>query len=240
DPKRRVHDIADARIEIEEAAKATPVSTLPETLRRRASAARITWAIATIVFVALVLATARVFVSPAVAPSAIRPITRFIVQAPPTASIVTGAFDVSPDGSEIVYVGVDRTVARRPTRLFLRRLDQFDATPLAGTDGADSPRFSPDSEWVAFLADGQLPKSHVRTSAAPIVLCPVADASGSFTWPTDGAIFFANAGQGLQRVSAEGGQPSVVTTVRGPEVDHHTARLLPDGETLLFAIREGT
>src|SRR5205814_9207759 len=139
-----------------------------------------------------------------------------------------------------VYVGVVRTVFRETTRLFLRRLDQFDATPLAGTEGADSPFFSPDSHWVAFVADSKLHKIDVRSSVAPIVLCPVADASGSFTWPTDGAIFFANAGQGLQRVSAEGGQPTVVTIVRGPEVDHHTARLLPDGETLLFAIREGT
>jgi len=235
DPKRRVHDIADARIEIEDASQAPPWSAAPERLSPSRFIARIRWAIVTIVGIALAVAVARVFM-PWARP--IRPATRFIVQAPPTASIVTGAFDVSPDGSEIVYVGVDRSVARGTTRLFLRRLDQFDATPLAGTEGADSPAFSPDSEWVAFVAGDKLQKISVRTNAAPIVLCPVCDVRGGFTWPTDAAIFFANEGQGLQRVSAEGGQPTAVTTVREPEVDHHTARLLPDGDTLLFAIRE--
>jgi len=237
DPKRRVHDIADARIEIEDALNGpSSLAPAPKSLLR-STASRIRWAIATTILLAGALTGARVF-----APATLRPasLTRFVVQAPLPASMVTGAFDVSPDGSAIVYVGVDRTGGRNATRLFLRRLDQFDATPLAGTGGADSPFFSPDSEWVGFVAGDKLHKINVRTIAAPIVLCSVGDAAGGFTWPTDAAIFFANEGQGLQRVSAEGGQPTMVTTVREPEVDHHTARLLPDGETLLLAIREGS
>src|SRR6266481_1029332 len=60
------------------------------------------------------------------------------------------AVAVSPDGASVVYV------ARRGSRtqLHLRRTDQFEATPLAGTEGGDSPIFSPDGAWIAFAAEG--------------------------------------------------------------------------------------
>jgi serine/threonine protein kinase/Tol biopolymer transport system component len=240
DPRRRLHDIADARIEIEDALNAAPSTPSPQGSPSRPAAPWIRWASAATVLAALAVGAARVFAPTSPAAIAMRPMTRFVVQAPMALSMLTGAFDISPDGSQIVYVAADRTIARGPTRLFLRRIDQFDATALPGTEGADVPFFSPDGQWVAFVAGDKLHKINVRTIAAPIVLCPAGDARGGFTWPADAAIFFANAGQGLQRVSAEGGQPSVVTTLGDAEVDHHTARLLPDGETLLFAIREGS
>ena len=233
DPKRRLHDIADARIEIEDALNAPPLPS-PDT---PAVALRFRWAIAAAVLVALAGAAARVL-APASATVPMRPATRFVVQPPMRSSVLTGAFDISPDGSQIVFAAADRA-ARGATRLFLRRTDQFDATALPGTEGADLPFFSPDGQWVAFVASDKLRKINVRTLGEPIALCPVGDARGGFTWPADGAIFFANAGQGLQRVSADGGQPDPVTSLGDGEVDHHTGRLLPDGETLLFAIREG-
>jgi Tol biopolymer transport system component len=63
------------------------------------------------------------------------------------------------------------------TRLFIRKLDQLQASPLAGTEGAASPFFSPDGNWVAFFADGKLKKSSV-TGGAAVTLCDAAGGRG--------------------------------------------------------------
>ena len=62
---------------------------------------------------------------------------------------------LSPNGQTLVFVAQRRT---GPASLFLRRLDQLDATPMPGTEGAHSPFFSPDGQWTAFFADGKLKK----------------------------------------------------------------------------------
>jgi Tol biopolymer transport system component len=234
DPRRRLHAIADARLEIDDALSVPPGAPAQPTSRRIAP--RLTRLTIVLVAIAAVAVGWRLSFTASVA--ARRPVARFVVQGTPAAPIRTGAFDVSPDGSAIVYVGIDRAPASSTGRLFLRRIDQFDATALPGSEGADLPFFSPDGQWVAYVAGDVLHKLNVRTMAAPVVLCPVGDVRGGFTWPTDAWIYFANAGQGLQRVSAEGGQPMPVTALTDGDLDHHTARLLPDGDTLLFAVRE--
>src|SRR5262249_27291215 len=147
------------------------------------------------------------------------------------------SFDVSRDGRQIVYVGMERP---RSPKLFLRRLDQFEATAIPGTEGAQwQPFFSPDGQFVGFWADGKLKKISVTTGAAPVVICEVEAWPTRVMWSTPGTIFFRGGiGQGIERVSAEGGQPRAVTTVdtKGHESDHHDPELLPDGQTLLFSI----
>jgi serine/threonine-protein kinase len=64
------------------------------------------------------------------------------------------ALALTPDGRSLVYVGAGKS---RP-RLYVRPLDRFEATPLAGTEGAYSPFFSPDGKWIGFFADNQLKK----------------------------------------------------------------------------------
>ena len=61
-------------------------------------------------------------------------------------------FAISPAGGRLVYVGDLGTT----TRLYLAQIGQFGAVPLEGTDGAYSPFFSPDGEWVGFAAGGQI------------------------------------------------------------------------------------
>ena len=56
-------------------------------------------------------------------------------------------------------------------------------------------------------------------------------------WSTSDTLTFSAREQPLMRVPATGGTPIAVTAVRAPlEVDHHSPRLLPDGNTLLFGI----
>ena len=68
----------------------------------------------------------------------------------------SAALSLSPDGQVLVFV------AQKPggtLQLYMRRLDQLEAVPLPGTDGAHSPFFSPDGQWVAFNICWQVEKS---------------------------------------------------------------------------------
>jgi serine/threonine protein kinase/Tol biopolymer transport system component len=163
--------------------------------------------------------------------SAARVITRFEVE--PAAPI--DLFDISPDGTEMVYS------AGPMGRLIIRRFDQFGDSPIPGTDGADAPVFSPDGQWIAFFSGKRMLKVNVRTRAAPILLADNIDRwlSGA-TWLADDTIVFSRPNHGLQRVSAEGGEPVAVTSLSQTprEFDHHSPTLLPGGQALLFTVHE--
>ncbi len=156
--------------------------------------------------------------------------------APLAADIGLPALAISPRGERLVYV------ARRETRtqLYVRDLDQFEASPLPRTEGASAPFFSPRGDWLAFFAGGRLEKMQVQ-GGEPIVLCEAA-ASGGGTWGPDDTIYFIGSkGAGLSRIPAAGGRPQVVTP---PAVlPAGTAMLWPDilpgGRSLLFTLLPG-
>ena len=74
------------------------------------------------------------------------------------------------------------------SRLFVRKLEQLQAAPLAGTEGADSPFFSPDGQWIAFFATGTLKKVAV-TGGVVVSLCRAENGRGG-TWADDDSIIF--------------------------------------------------
>jgi len=127
---------------------------------------------------------------------------------PGEASHRTVAF--SPDGNHLVYV-VD---TGRTTQLYLRSMDEFEAAPIAGTEGAFQPFFSPDGGQIGFFTQGKLKKVFLR-GGEPVILCDAARVWGA-TWAPDGTIFFSpNEGGNLARVSAEGGLPQIVAQQQG-------------------------
>jgi eukaryotic-like serine/threonine-protein kinase len=236
DPKRRLHDIADARIEIDEAlgGKTTPVT--PDTKRRRVSPALLASLIAAGLVAALTGWIAWRFAAPRGGSD--RALTHLVIQ-PPTAVTFAGFdFDISPDGSQIVYAGARQGA----TRLYIRRLDQFDDLPLPGTDGAHSPSFSPDGEWLCFQVQSRLEKINVKAPAAPVAVHDDGQAGMiGTTWAADNTIFFGKPGRAIRRVSAEGGEASAVTTLpsNGQFEDHHNPVVLPGGRAMLFSVHEG-
>ncbi len=152
--------------------------------------------------------------------------TRFVATDFPTLAI-------SPDGAIVAYTATrgDRT------QLFLRPLNGHEATPVPGSANAVSPFFSPDSQWIAFFADGKLKKMPVA-GGPPVSVCDATIGFGG-TWGSDDTIVFAPApGSPLWRVPAAGGTPVRLTQLdaeRG-EFSHRWPEFLPDGRTVLFTI----
>ena len=93
---------------------------------------------------------------------------------------------VSPDGTQLAFVAQPH--GGGAPRLYVRRLDQLTATPLAGTEGAVGPFFSPDGQWLGFFGGGKLKKIAV-TGGAPVTLADAPTARGG-SWAEDGTIVF--------------------------------------------------
>lgn len=127
------------------------------------------------------------------------------------------AVAVSPDGQTLVFMGARKVPGSR-SQLWVRRLDQLQATPLDGTEGAFAPFFSPDSQSIAFFVgdatDGALKKIPV-TGGASSRICAALMGRGGW-WAEDGTIVFSQ----LQRTpDAEGGVDAVVGDERTGCVD---------------------
>jgi hypothetical protein len=138
---------------------------------------------------------------------------------------------VSPDGLRLVFVAISSSGARS---LWLRPLGTLSAQPLAGTDGANYPFWSPDSRFLGFFADGKLKKIDV-SGGPPQTLCDAGNGCGG-TWNRDGVIVFApDPRSALYRVSASGG-PSVALPLDESRKErfHHFPCFLPDGRHFIY------
>jgi serine/threonine-protein kinase len=152
----------------------------------------------------------------------------------PIDAIDVPILDISRDGRQIVFMSESEGLPR----LFLRRIDEFETRPLEGTESGTNPVFSPDSQWVAFLAEGHLKK--VSTRGTPVLdLCEVSRGNRGIWWGEDGRIVFSPGYQSaLYEVSESGGVATPLTEL-DPESEERTHRwpqVLPGGDSVLFTI----
>ena len=236
DQRQRLSDIGDARLEIDEAltaasgdssmARASIVTAAPAAHSWRA----LPWAIAAIVAAGSAIVLARW--GPWSMTSSLAP-QRLSVELGVDRILPTtdAPFALSPDGTQLAFVA--RKTVEGTVQLYLRRLDQLMATPLSGTDGASSPFFSPDGQWVAFFADLKLKKVPVTGGA----VVPLAEAPGprGGWWAEDGTIVFTpNNRVSLMRVSGFGGQAQPLTTLAETEITQRFPQVLPGGAAVLY------
>ena len=145
---------------------------------------------------------------------------------------------LSPDGTHVVYVG------NNGTQLFVRALDALEPVAIASGGALRGPFVSPDGQWVGFIDDATRSRRS-RSPAARRSRSPRLDGtSRGATWAPDDTIIFAtsNPATGLQRVSAAGGTPEVLTRpdhAQG-EADHLWPEILPGGRAVLFTITSQT
>ena len=243
DPRERLRDIGDARVEIREAV--TPPSTgaaSGSTIARRGGwRPRLAWGITSLI-VGGALAGGAVWIklSPTV-PSVVR-FTITMPAATPFSSSNYPDVAISPDGKLIVYAGG----VGDQQQLYARHLDALTATPLAGTELGRGPFFSPDGKWVGFWQDETLKR--VDTGGGPSeMICEAAGPQVGATWGPDDTIVFGVQGEpgnrGLFRVSALGGEPQRVTVVSAEdsELAHRWPAFLTGTDAVIFEIdRLGT
>src|ERR1700676_549966 len=142
------------------------------------------------------------------------------------------AATLSPDGTRLVFLA---SGADQKRRIYVRSLDQLQATALSGTENAGDPFFSPDGQWIGFFADGKLKKISVQGGAA-VTLCDApTDRGGS--WGEDGTIVFTpNRLGALFKVSSAGGTPQSLVTLdkQAGEITQRWPQVLPGGKAVLF------
>ena len=235
DSRRRLHDIADARIEIEETSGEVPERSSPVPARRprwlwagvggaAAAGSLLTW-----------LAVGRIPAVPSTATPAVHlTIPLLAGDVFPLESGFPVTMAISPNSDRIVFAarhnGVDR--------LYVRRLDEPEAHLLPGTEGSIGPFFSPDGQWLGFYSDRALKKLPVAGGGAPTVICPAANVTGA-SWGSDGRIIFSTWLSPLSVVSADGGTPEALLPLdkEAGEVAHDFPHVLPGGQAVLFAAR---
>ena len=239
-PKNRLHDIADARIALEDlrarrdegepAAFATPALTSSRTRERLA------WALAAAGLVAaLVVSGAALWRS-----SPPERLLRASIDLPRGAALMptgihAGPVALSPDGTKVAF---SARQGDGVAELWVRDLGAAEAHPLAGTDGAERPFWSPDSRQVGFFAKGSMKR--IPAAGGPTrTLAPAFDPRGG-SWNREGTIVFAPYYTGaLMKVHEDGGKVEPVTTLdraRG-ENTHRYPHFLPGGKHLLFLAR---
>ena len=213
DRRRRCHDIADARIELEDLEGESADEGLAATGQTATSGPRtwtiLPWALAMGLGVVLV---STVWVTGRRSPSPPPEMAHLSIELPAGHSLEGrgGAYPLtlSRDGQRLAYVaaaGQARTVS-----LFLRRLDNRTVREVADSEGAGYPFFSPDGESVGFWADGWLQRVPF-TGGQPLRIAAVPVLNRGAAWGPDDTIVFASTTEGLQRVSVSGGTPEVLS-----------------------------
>ena len=231
-PTRRLDSAVALRLEIDDAlASPAGVTTAggPQARRRR-----ITWeAIAALVAASLIAALGTWAVTRNEPPAPAFP-ARFTITFPPTEPMELtpgGVRDLalSPDGRYLAY--------QSRGRLMLRALDQLDGVLLSSVAGGRTPFFSPDSRWIGFFEGGDLRK--VAVTGQPVMtLCRELGSPEGGTWGDDGTIVVSSddGNVGLRRVSADGGEATVLTKTDAAHRGHRTPSILPGGRGVLFTI----
>jgi hypothetical protein len=145
---------------------------------------------------------------------------------------------LSPDGRRLVFSAVG---AHGKDQLWIRSLSALTAQPLAGTEGAMLPFWSPDSRYVGFFAGRRLKRIEASGGAA-IAICDAPIPLGG-AWNRDGVIVFApDAGTGpLRQIAASGGISTPVTRLDPGRKEnlHSWPSFLPDGRHFLYVATGG-
>ena len=231
DPDDRFQTAHDVRLELQWIAEGGSQVSLPASvIARRRSRERLwaVWAILSTV-AAIALAAWMLGNRPEPSPSVLSSIL------PPEGvqfAFGWGAMALSPDGSRVAFPG---SLADGKRMLFVRPLAAISAQPLAGTEGAAWPFWSPDSRFLGFFASGKLKKIEA-SGGPPETICDAQSGRGG-SWNREGVIVFAATHRSsLARVSAAGGPPAPATELvasRG-ETTHRLPFFLPDGRHFLY------
>jgi serine/threonine-protein kinase len=227
DPRRRLRDIGDARLLIDEVIAGDRGEAPPAPASTRASRLPIVLAA-----VAALLLGAAAGWSLRRPPSPPAPAARKFTL--PLQSLDAGAttwWALSPSGRRVAFVEDDM--------LRVRELDRLEPRTLDGTRGAACPFWSPDEQWIGFAVAERLWKVPAAGGERSL-LCELPEAMdeiGGAAWLPDGRVVFCTGYGAIFTVSDRGGDRQVLVDMdRAAETDFHQVSALPDGRGLVFTV----
>jgi Tol biopolymer transport system component len=240
DRKRRLPDIAVARLEIDEAIGGDALGgAAPGIPKKSHWPERAAWIIlaGTLLSVALFFAarTGRTPDSRALFRFAVYPPEKAVFAGSVVATVPVPQFALSPDGGAMVFAAA---AAGAKPRLWVRAMEEVAARQLPGTENAQNPFWSPDSRWLGFFNDGRLLK--VPAAGGPVqVITQGLDDSFGGSWGPDGTILIGSGTNPVSRVSSAGGTVTTVTKVdkSRQEQTHRWPQFLPDGRHFLLLVQ---
>ena len=224
DPRQRLHDIADARLEIADALapRSDEIAPGPAVVPTRHRV----WLGAALALAAVAVIGALIATIGRRDTVVTRPL-RIEIVTPATSEVAS--FALSPDGASIAYIAAPN--GRR--RLWLRSLETGVTRELTGTDGASLPFWAPNSRAIGFFADdGRLKRIDVEggtvraLAAAPI--------PWGASWAVDDTILFAPITGSIVRMPATGGRPVTLTRLTAGQSNHSFPWALSDGRHFLY------
>ena len=236
DPDRRLHHIADARLEIAEAMSAPASDQTPSTPEvRRAWVRAVPWTVAA---AAVAVAAFAVWATSGSGQSELAPVRRLELTLPPSVEMFMSnrTVAVSPDGARVAFVGI-RTGSRQ---VYVRALDEFEAVAIKGSDNATACFFSPDGRSIAWITNAGILKTASLSDGLVSTVTERANFLYGGTWGDDDRIVFVRDGT-LWQVARSGGNATQLTTLGGKQGDttHSMPTYLPGGKALLFAVTAG-
>ena len=236
DPRQRLRDAGDARILIEEVRDAGPDPDVPPAARPRGAAWRtaLPWALVAVLAAIAVFRSGR----PAIEDRASAGLVQLSIPTGgldlPILFVDHPVLDVSRDGTQVVFLSRKGTTSQ----LYHRRMDSLEVRPIPGTEGATSPVFSPDGQWIAFFHGGKLKRASPAGSRV-LDICDVELTNRGLAWGEDGHMVLSPGYQsGLIEVPASGGEPRPLTELdaEAGERTHRWPQVLPGGDLVLFTV----
>ncbi|HSL21509.1 MAG TPA: protein kinase [Vicinamibacterales bacterium] len=227
DPRRRLRDIGDARLELDDviAGRSLPAPQAGLVTRRTA--------IGALLGTAAGAAALAPFAFRGNGAAVRRSLTRFAVPVP---AGLTASFNkrlaISPDGTCLACNGAPEFP------LSLRPLRDLEWRKAADGGIAGVPFFSPDSQWLLVAGSGNVRKVSLA-GGAPATICRNETPQGGATWAADDTIYLVpDTPGGVARVSAAGGELVEVARIdlAGGERIHRYPHALPGGKALLLTV----
>jgi Tol biopolymer transport system component len=234
DPRQRLQSIGDARIAIEEVLSGAPAQTESTSPVAERAARRnvIAWSAA--ILFAVVAAGLGIWIATRPLPEE-QPQVLAYIPPPVDTSYRDLGYDlglvvVSPDGKQLAFTAEDKSDV---TKLWVRPLSSNEAKPIAGTDGAAGPFWSPDSQSVAFFAGNKLQTVELDDGNIQILADSQCDLRGA--WSKTGTILFTpECSSPLSEISSSGGSAHPVGKLDDGELRETYPTFLPGGRNFLY------
>jgi len=234
DARRRLRDIGDAQLELEDAVT-EGAPDRPIRLEDARSRPRLGLLAGAVFTIGLLIGGATIWLARP-QPQSPGNAAHFVVSLPSTAQLAGLDFPslaISPDGSTLAYVAS----RGNQTQLFVRPMNGLESQPLPGTTNAVAPFFSPDGRWIAFFAGGEL-KKVALSGGTPVTLCEAPVGLGGSWNQNDVIVFAATTGSGISQVSAFGGRPQRISSLDDAkgEFSHRWPEWLPAAKAILYTV----